>query len=94
VTITTTSTVANETIAFFKPLIQVTLCSFPSNILDYDRLNCCITIKSSKELKEVLSDMTMINSKIKNYNDFISQYFYKLDGRASKRILSEINKSK
>lgn len=86
--ITTTSTVGNEAIAFYKPLIQICHTSTPSNnLMDYDRLNCSINVSSSKDLKEILFNKYILNSKIKNYEDFINQYFYKLDGLASKRIV-------
>ncbi|WP_350293401.1 hypothetical protein [uncultured Croceitalea sp.] len=89
VVITSTSTVGNEAIAFFKPLIQISIKNF--NItMDYEIYNCCHKISTSEKLKKLIGDKGKIYSKLTNYNNFIENYFYRLDGLASKRIMDFI----
>tara|TARA_R110002126_G_scaffold108149_7_gene243973 strand:- start:2008 stop:3333 length:1326 start_codon:yes stop_codon:yes gene_type:complete len=85
VVITTTSTVGNEAIAFYKPLIQIQLDEMDA-IMDYEDYNCCHQIKDSNGLCELLKNKELLISKIRNYEDFIEKYFYRLDGKSAVRI--------
>ncbi|WP_405384882.1 CDP-glycerol glycerophosphotransferase family protein [Maribacter sp. LLG6340-A2] len=85
VVITTTSTVGNEAIAFYKPLIQIKLDNIDT-IMDYEDYNCCHQIQDANDLCKLLKNKELLISKIKNYEVFIAKYFYRLDGKSAERI--------
>lgn len=85
VVITTTSTVGNEAIAFYKPLIQIKLNDMDP-IMDYEYYNCCHQIQDANDLCKLLKNKEVLISKIRNYEAFIAKYFYKLDGNSAERI--------
>lgn len=89
--ITTTSTVGNEAIAFYKPLLQIKLQGLIQS-MDYELYDCSHSIESSNQLKSLLEDTTALNSKIKNYRSYIEKYFFSIDGKASERIVDFLTK--
>lgn len=93
VVITTTSTVGNETVAMFRPLIQVGLKNI-LEILDYDRLDCSHNVNSSEEIKTLLRNAKILKSKMVNYDNFILNYFHALDGKAATRIIDILRANK
>lgn len=86
VVITTTSTVGSESIAFYKPLIQIRLENYEGTRLDYENMDCCLVVENQNDLASILSNKTLINSKILNYQNYIEKCFYKLDGNSAERI--------
>ncbi len=85
VVITTTSTVGNEAIAFNKSLVQIKL----SNInisMDYETYDCSHVIQNAKELESLIGNIDKLESKKASYKQFISDYFYLLDGKSAHRI--------
>lgn len=93
VIITTTSTVGNETIAFNKPLVQIKIIEIQAS-MEYEKFDCSHIIGRSKELKMLLRDAPLLESKKVNYPQFIFDYFYSLDGRSSERISNFIKNNK
>jgi hypothetical protein len=85
VVISTTSTVGAETIALYKPLIQIKLEEINTK-LAYEDYDCCISVRNHIELLEILKDKKQLYSKFSNYDKFISDFFYILDGESSERI--------
>ena len=85
VVISTTSTVGAETIALYKPLIQIKLEEINTK-LAYEDYDCCISIRNHIELLEILKEKKQLYSKFSNYDKFISDFFYILDGKSSERI--------
>ena len=85
VVITTTSTVGNETIAFYKPLVQVKIANTEPS-LDYEKFNCSHVVQDAKELENLIVNVDRLESKKANYQQFISDYFYSLDGKSAERI--------
>ena len=90
VVITTTSTVGNEAIAFYKPLVQAVIDGV-NVTMDYENFNCSHMVSGAEELALLLADSDLLYSKMTNYDTFISKYFFKLDGSASERIMSFVN---
>ncbi|WP_115460782.1 hypothetical protein [Winogradskyella aurantiaca] len=91
--ITTTSTVANEAIALRVPLIQIVL-DDSSPKLEYDSFGCSMNIRDSNELVKSLTNNSLHKSKLRTYEKYIEEYFYKLDGLSTERIIKEISKHK
>ncbi|TBN00182.1 hypothetical protein EYD45_14685 [Hyunsoonleella flava] len=87
--ITTTSTVGNEAIAFHKPLIKIDILKTDSK-MEYEQFDCCFNIDDASELNSLIKNTSKLHSKIKNYKNFIEKYFYKLDGKSTKRIIKLI----
>ena len=91
VVISTTSTVGAETIALYKPLIQIKLEEINTK-LAYEDYDCCITVSNYTELLDILKTEKKLYSKFSNYDKFISDFFYVLDGKSSERIKGFIQK--
>ncbi len=89
IVITTTSTVGNEAIAFYKPLIQLEISEINVQ-MEYNEFNCSHSIKNSYSLDNLLDNLELLNSKKTNYENFITEYFYKLDGGSAFRIINGI----
>lgn len=89
VVITTTSTVGNETIAFNKPLAQIKITDTEPS-MDYEKFDCSHVVKNAKELEELIGKVDSLESKKANYQKFISDYFYSLDGKSAERIKNVI----
>tara|TARA_R110002073_G_scaffold56835_15_gene144546 strand:- start:12413 stop:13750 length:1338 start_codon:yes stop_codon:yes gene_type:complete len=89
VVISTTSTVGNEAIALYKPLIKVDI-EGVDTVLEYEHFDCCNIISSSDELAETIANTQMLYDKHKNYDMFINKYFYKLDGKSIDRIINHL----
>jgi len=89
VVISTTSTVGAETIALYKPLIQIKLEEINTK-LAYEDYDCCISVRNHIELLEILKDKKKFYSKLSNYDKFISDFFCILDGGSSERIKEAI----
>lgn len=85
VIITTTSTVGTETIVFKKPLVQIKI-SHASVTMDYEKYNCSHLVTNAKELQSILRDKGQLEARKTNYDKFISDYFYRLDGKSAERI--------
>ena len=85
VVISTTSTVGAETIALYKPLVQIKLDHLNTK-LAYEDYDCCITVRNYTELLDILKTEKKLYSKFSNYDKFISDFFYVLDGKSSERI--------
>lgn len=91
VVISTTSTVGAETITLYKPLIQIKLEEINTK-LAYEDYDCCITVSNYTELLDILKTEKKLYSKFSNYDKFISDFFYVLDGKSSERIKGFIQK--
>ena len=89
VVISTTSTVGAETIALYKPLIQIKLEEINTK-LAYEDYDCCITVTNYTELLDTLKTEKQLYSKFSNYDKFISDFFYVLDGKSSERMKKAI----
>lgn len=89
VVISTTSTVGTETIALYKPLIQIKLEEINTK-LAYEDYDCCITVTNYTELLDTLKTEKQLYSKFSNYDKFISDFFYVLDGKSSERMKKAI----
>tara|TARA_B110000967_G_scaffold205746_1_gene250942 strand:+ start:2385 stop:3719 length:1335 start_codon:yes stop_codon:yes gene_type:complete len=89
VVVSTTSTVGAETIALYKPLIQIKLEEINTK-LAYEDYDCCISAGNHIELLEILKDEKLLYSKFSNYDKFISDFFYILDGKSSERMKDAI----
>lgn len=89
VVISTTSTVGTETIALYKPLVQIKLDEINTK-LEYEDYDCCISARNHIELLEILKDEKQLYSKFSNYDKFISDFFCILDGKSSERIKEDI----
>ena len=89
VVISTTSTVGAETIALYKPLIQVKIDEINTK-LEYEDYDCCMSARNHIELLEILKDEKLLYSKFNNYDKFISDFFYILDGKSSERMKDTI----
>jgi len=85
VVITTTSTVGNEAIAFNKALIQIKI-ENSATPMDYEAFDCSHLVENSGELKDLIEHLDKLESKKVNYKQFISDYFYALDGMSANRI--------
>ncbi|MGB5820711.1 MAG: hypothetical protein WBG90_14595 [Saonia sp.] len=85
VVVTTTSTVGNEAIAFNKPLLQIKTSNIKSS-MDYEKYDCSHTIQNAKELESLIGNIDKLESKKVNYQQFIPDYFYSLDGKSAYRI--------
>jgi CDP-glycerol glycerophosphotransferase (TagB/SpsB family) len=87
--ITTNSTVGNEAIAFYKPLVQISLKGIDT-VMEYELFNCSHVISNEKDLRGLLKNTELLNSKKENYKSFIDSYFYRLDGDSKLRIKNYI----
>ena len=76
VVISTTSTVGTETIALYKPLVQIKLDEINTK-LEYEDYDCCISVRNHIELLEILKDKKQLYSKFSNYDKFISDFSHK-----------------
>lgn len=85
VVITTTSTVGNETIAFYKPLVQIKIANTEPS-MDYEKFDCSHVVQNANQLEELIGKVDSLESKKANYQQFISDYFYSLDGNSAERI--------
>lgn len=92
VVITTTSTVGNETIAFNKPLVQIKIANTEPS-MDYEKFDCSHVVKNANELEELIGKVDSLESKKANYQQFISDYFYRLDGKSAERIQKFISQN-
>lgn len=89
VVVTTTSTVGNEAIALYKPLIKIDIVKTDSS-MEYEQFDCCFNIENSKALNNLIENTPQLYTKRKNYNNFIEKYFYKVDGKSTERIIEQI----
>ena len=60
--------------------------------LAYEDYDCCLSVRNDTELLEILKDKKQWYSKFSNYDKFISDFFYILDGESSERIRGVIQK--
>jgi hypothetical protein len=54
--------------------------------MDYEKFNCSHLVQNAEELKSLIGNIDKLESKKANYKQFISNYFYCLDGKSANRI--------
>jgi len=90
------STVLLETLLLNKPAIQLNLSS-DYKLLDDDS-KMLMKVRNEKELNSCITDLfknrKFISNLSKRTNEFISRYFYKVDGHSTDRILKIIESQK
>ena len=85
VLISTPSTAGAEAIAFYKPLLTMHFDEIKYT-LAYESYDCNIKFYDADSLLVCLEDERKLNSKLINYDGFLQDYFYKLDGNSAIRI--------
>lgn len=86
----TTSSVGMEAIIFNKPILQFKTESLNYIQMSYEPYECSHIFKNSGEIVQILSQPNILWSKLINYERFVNDYFYKLDGKASLRAKTYI----
>ena len=82
--ISTKSTAGMEALIFNKPLIQI---KFDHKFfMPYEKYDCSFNANNYHEINALLINPERLNSKRENYFQFISDYYFKLDGQSMKRI--------
>ncbi|MBL7859881.1 MAG: hypothetical protein JNJ65_01885 [Cyclobacteriaceae bacterium] len=82
----TNSTVGMEAIIYSKPLFQYKSNELLDYTMDYEAFNCSHIFSTSQEIKRLLDTPELVFSKVVNYSDFVSHYFFELDGNSAERI--------
>jgi hypothetical protein len=85
VVISTPSTVGSEAIAYYKPLLTMHFEDIKYT-LAYEEYDCNIKFHDAESLLSYLEDEQKLTSKLINYDRFLKDYFFKLDGCSSVRI--------
>ncbi len=88
--VTTTSSVAVETIMIGKPLCQVKQPNLP--VLEYEAYGCQHAVESSDALYGILNDRQGLQAKRERYRRFLADYCGQLDGQDRARISEIIEK--
>jgi hypothetical protein len=83
--ISTPSTAGSEAIAHYKPLLTMHFEEIKYT-LAYESYDCNIKFYDAESLLSCLEDEQQLTSKLINYDGFLKDYFYKLDGESSSRI--------
>ena len=85
VLVSTPSTAGAEAIAFYKPLLTMDFEDIKYT-LAYESYDCNIKFHDAESLLVCLEDEKKLTSKLINYDGFLKEYFFKLDGRSTIRI--------
>ena len=93
VLISTPSTAGSEAIAFYKPLLTMHFEEIKYT-LAYESYDCNIKFFDAKSLLFCLEDERRLTSKLINYDRFLKDYFFKLDGMSSVRIKDYVTNEK
>lgn len=86
----TTSSVGMEAIIFNKPILQFKVEKLNYIQMSYEPYECSHIFKNSAEVVHILSQPDILWSKLINYERFVHDYFYQLDGKASLRAKNYI----
>lgn len=86
----TTSSVGMEAIIFNKPILQYKTERLSYIQMSYEPYECSHIFKNSDEVVRILSQPDILWSKLINYERFVNDYFYQLDGKASLRAKTYI----
>tara|TARA_B100000795_G_scaffold243482_1_gene207421 strand:+ start:504 stop:1844 length:1341 start_codon:yes stop_codon:yes gene_type:complete len=93
VLISTPSTAGSEAIAFYKPLLTMNFEEIKYT-LAYESYDCNINFCDAESLLFCLEDERRLISKLINYDRFLKDYFFKLDGMSSIRIKDYVTNEK
>lgn len=85
VVISTPSTAGAEAIALYKPLMTMDFEDIKYT-LAYESYDCNIKFHDAESLLSYLEDEQKLTCKLINYDGFLKDYFFKLDGCSSVRI--------
>lgn len=91
--ISTPSTAGSEVVACQKPLLTMYFEEL-TYTLAYESYDCNIKFHDLTSLIFYLDDIDNLQSNLIFYDKFIKDYFYKLDGKSSKRIFNYIQSNK
>ena len=93
VLISTPSTAGAEAIAYSKPLLTMDFEEIKYT-LAYESYDCNINFIDAESLLFCLEDERRLTSKLINYDRFLKDYFFKLDGMSSVRIKDYVTNEK
>lgn len=90
IVVTCFSTVGAEAVYFYKPLIIID--HLKQDIQNYKKAGVAFQATNGNEIRNIIKllDSNQISIDKTKYDDFISQYAYKIDGKVSKRIIQTI----
>ena len=90
IVVTCFSTVGTEAVYFYKPLIIID--HLKQDIQNYKKAGVAFQATNEYEIKNFIEllDSNQISIDKTKYDEFISQYAYKIDGNVSKRIIQII----
>ena len=86
----TTSSVGMEAIIFNKPIMQFKTERLNYIQMSYEPYKCSHIFKNSGDIVHIMSQPDILWSKLVNYERFVNDYFYLLDGKAALRAKTYI----
>lgn len=89
--ITKNSTTGLEAIALNKPLIVLNL-SGQADVINYVEAGVAVGVYSCKDLVSAIQNLLSDDHELKiNRNDYLAKYLYKIDGKATERVVKLID---
>ena len=91
--ITKTSTTAMEAVALNKPVIVLNLGGEPG-IVDYVEMGVALGVYRGEDLKPAIENLLKDDTELaKNRERYIENYLYKIDGKATERVIKLIEET-